>query len=136
MLWHASIWAVALFLCFSGAGLARTLRPLHENRAGHHAAGRWLAQNIQPADVVHDDHCWAHFYAGRMLQEFADPPRWSKRLRHFVVISRVSERRPSTNVRQITEQEAQDRGGKVVFHWPEQSSLARARVLIYELPAP
>jgi hypothetical protein len=43
---------------------AYQLRPSHPTRWGHWAAGRWLAQNAQPTDVVLDTRGWARFISG------------------------------------------------------------------------
>jgi hypothetical protein len=42
---------------------------LHYNRAGHREAGRWLAENARPGDVIIDPYCWAHYYAGWVFLE-------------------------------------------------------------------
>src|SRR5205823_2699803 len=38
-------------------------KPLHGNRAGHKAAGRWLASVITSDDTIVDPFNWAEFYA-------------------------------------------------------------------------
>jgi hypothetical protein len=66
-------WAVLLLAAWAGAGLPSSLKPLHANRAGHHAAGLWLAQHADPADDVYDPFCWAHYYAGCVFRERDQP---------------------------------------------------------------
>jgi hypothetical protein len=41
--------------------VAYQLRPSHPTRWGHWAAGRWLSQNLGPAEVVLDTRGWARF---------------------------------------------------------------------------
>jgi hypothetical protein len=47
---------------------------LHANRAGHRAAGHWLASHAQSWDIVVDPLCWAHYYSGQVLLEGKKPP--------------------------------------------------------------
>jgi hypothetical protein len=67
-------WSLVLLLSLVGSGLAATWKPLHGNRAGHHAAGLWLADHADPADPVFDPYCWSHFYAGKIFQEGVPQP--------------------------------------------------------------
>src|SRR5581483_11843881 len=55
-----------LFGALLAAALPSLGTPMHANRAGHRAAGRWLAAHSQPADEIMDPFDWAHFYAGRL----------------------------------------------------------------------
>jgi hypothetical protein len=66
---HAPACSACLLLAVTAQGLPAALKPLHTNRAGHHAAGLWLAEHAQPADQVFDPFCWSHFYAGKVFQE-------------------------------------------------------------------
>ncbi len=66
---YGPAWSLVLLLGLTGGGLASTLKPLHSNRAGHHAAGLWLAQHARPADEVFDPYCWSQFYAGKIFEE-------------------------------------------------------------------
>ena len=65
-----SSFILALCLLILIVSLPRAIRPLHSNRAGHHAAGHWLAQNAKPEEVIWDPFCWAEFYADR-ISKFA-----------------------------------------------------------------
>jgi Dolichyl-phosphate-mannose-protein mannosyltransferase len=66
--WGA-IWAVLLI----AAALPRDFRSLHEDRAGHKAAGKWIAEQNQPDIEVVDPFGWAEWYAGRSLTR---DPSW------------------------------------------------------------
>jgi hypothetical protein len=61
-----------LMVLVLGIGLPSALKPLHYNRAGHRAAGTWLAANAQPGDIIVDPFCWAHYYAGWVFREGKD----------------------------------------------------------------
>ncbi len=138
------VWAFIFLIVLTAMGLTKTLQPLHANRAGHRAAGMWLAHHSSPEDIILDDHCWAHFYSGRVFlekelpiypfclqQSYFSPQPHSQ---HFVVISRASKRRDPSTPRHFSEEELASQGGEIVFHWPEKSAPQNARVLIYALP--
>jgi 4-amino-4-deoxy-L-arabinose transferase-like glycosyltransferase len=108
--------------------LPKTLQPLHANRAGHHAAGLWLEQHVHPGDVVVDDHCWAHYYAGLVFEEDKPPPEKTKLC--YTVIGRT--RDPGDDKgRKHTESTIRAAGGKVVYSWPPDRSPENAKVVIY-----
>jgi hypothetical protein len=128
-------WSLALLLVLAGTGLSRTLQPLHGNRAGHRAAGRWLAAHARPWDRIDDDHCWAHYYANRVLLEGkADPPPDGYQPRRFVVINRSNDKKPAAHSPSITEDEVRHAGGQAVYHWPEDGPVGQARVVVYLAP--
>ncbi len=58
---------VAIVIALAASALAQT-RPSHLNhvsRLGHLAAGRWLAENATPDDLVLDTRGWARFVSGQ-----------------------------------------------------------------------
>jgi hypothetical protein len=116
--------------------LPKTLQPLHANRAGHHAAGLWLADHVLPGDTVLDDHCWAHYYAGQVFveEQFQKDRPTSKPVDHeptrYVVISRS--RDPEiAQLRRLNEEQIRAQQGRVVYHWPARRSVDTARVVVY-----
>jgi 4-amino-4-deoxy-L-arabinose transferase-like glycosyltransferase len=124
-------WSLVLLLTLTGYGLPKTLKPLHATRAGHFAAGRWLAQHTSPDDGIVDPFCWVRFYAGRLDEE--DPPlaHGGARARQYVVMDYATHHSHLPKLR-----EAQDlaKRGRVVFHWPTQVPVDKADVLIYAVP--
>jgi hypothetical protein len=57
-------------------GLPSTLKPMHQNRAGHLDAGRWLAQRITAEQDVVDPYAWARYYSGHaFVSSDFDPSR-------------------------------------------------------------
>src|SRR5205085_3386476 len=76
---------VALSLALAAVGLPSTLKPLHLNRAGHHAAGLWLASHAGPDDEIIDPFAWAHFYAGGVFREVKDAPTSERRVCYVVI---------------------------------------------------
>lgn len=123
----------AIMLMLLGASLPKTVRPLHANRAGHHAAGRWLADHADPADHVFDPFSWAHYYAGRVFTERQPPaPPPGHQPKTYVVLEPrddLPERRGQlAQARSLAEQ------GQLVFHWPEHTPGDRADVQVFAVP--
>jgi hypothetical protein len=135
-LWlQASLWSLILLLLLTGAGLSRTMRPLHAHRRGHHLAGQWLAKHTAAVDMIHDDHCWAHYYAGRVFLENQTPVCPSGyQPREFYVVSRASDRGDRSHEVIYTEAALLSQGGQVVYQWPEELPVQEARVLVYQMP--
>lgn len=114
--------------------LPKTLQPLHHNRAGHYAAGGWLAHHLQPGDEVQDDHCWSHYYAGRVFEEGKlVRPRPGYEPKHYFVLTRS--RDPEVmQVRDLEEARLREADGVLVYHWPSEKPVDRARVVVYAVP--
>ncbi len=129
----APVCSAALLLLLVGVGLPRTLQPMHGNRAGYHAAGRWLAGIARTADVVLDDHAWAAYYAGRLFMEGAIPTRDpGAAYKKYAVIGRGKERNPFSTPRTVTEEQMRNEGGEIV--WPRGGSAERADVVVWAAP--
>jgi hypothetical protein len=112
------------------AALPAIAKPLHANRAGHRAAGRWLAANTTPADQIMDPFNWAEFYAcdhAPGLKQTAVPT--SDRL--FVVLEQTDNQHSRLPV--IPAAKAAALAGEVVYHWPEKKPRDQAQVVIYEV---
>jgi len=60
-----AIWTLLLLM----PALPRDFYSLHAERAGHKAAGQWLAEHGDPAIDVVDPFGWTEWYAGRTLRE-------------------------------------------------------------------
>jgi 4-amino-4-deoxy-L-arabinose transferase-like glycosyltransferase len=121
--------AVSLLLVITGLGLAEALKPLHGNRAGHRAAGLWLAEHTLPADLVVDPFCWAHYYAGRVFLEGTTPvapPGYHPTA--YVVLEPDHDHFRLPAIKGAQELATH---GSVVYHWPEESPQDRAKILIY-----
>jgi hypothetical protein len=115
------------------AGLPKTLKPLHANRAGHHQAGLWLSGHVTPADHVFDPFCWAHYYSGQFFHEGARPtPAPGQVPVCYVVLEpRDRERDRAQQVSRAQQLAAQ---GQLVYHWPADRPADRAEVLVYAVP--
>lgn len=122
--WRFAPVAVVVGIGLSGAGTLA--RPLHFNRAGHHAAGRWLAANAQAQDELVDPFAWAHYYGGFFFREGTAQPAGPKS--QFIVVEQGS-LHPRLPLIPIASQLAQQ--GKAVYQWPEQAETAK--IVVYEV---
>jgi hypothetical protein len=104
------------------------LKPLHYNRAGHKAAGRWLAKNATDEDGILDPFCWAEFYAGRIEMKVT-----TERPDRLFVVVETSDNQHS---RLPLMADARNKAaiGAPVYHWPEKRSLEKAQVVVYAVP--
>jgi 4-amino-4-deoxy-L-arabinose transferase-like glycosyltransferase len=131
----AAVWSVLLLLVLVGSGLPRTLQTMHGNRAGYHAAGRWLAEHALAADVVLDDHAWAAYYAGRLFMEgLVIRPSPRQEQVKYAVIGRGKERNPFSTPRTVTEEQMCREGGRIVYFWPTNHPDDLADIVVYAAP--
>lgn len=115
---------VAMIVCIGLSGIVSIAKPLHHNRAGHHAAGKWLAENARPQDELVDPFAWAHYYGGFFFREGIETPAGPKT--KFIVMEPKNNhpRLPLVPLaRQLSER------GEVVFEWPEE----RPTVVVYRV---
>jgi Dolichyl-phosphate-mannose-protein mannosyltransferase len=134
---HTAFVAVLLLCAIIVAGLPKSLQKLHANRAGHHAAGLWLASHAAPADIIEDDHCWAHYYAGRVFQEHRSVPSSPGYVpTRYIVIGRRDKEINLTwnNAGPRDEAKLREEGGSIVYHWPAPSNPADASIVVYAVP--
>jgi 4-amino-4-deoxy-L-arabinose transferase-like glycosyltransferase len=127
---HVGWVALAPLVLFTFCWLPVTLKPLHANRAGHKAAGQWLATHSDPADSLIDPFCWAHYYAGRVFLEDAPPKRPAGFKETFYAVVDGQEK---DHVRLPLMPAATKRAqmGKVVYSWPENKPVEQAKVFVY-----
>jgi len=126
--WHfvgqwAPATAVALVML---SGVPPLLKPLHSNRAGHHAAGRWIAGRITDHDEVIDPFAWAHYYAGCVFREGKDTVPANERAKYVVLEVTPHPRLTGMSIALHFAEK-----GEPVYQWPEQ----RPTVVVYRVPA-
>jgi 4-amino-4-deoxy-L-arabinose transferase-like glycosyltransferase len=126
--------AFALLALEIVCGLPHTAKRLHANRAGNHAAGLWLAERLQPGDLVLDDHDWSHYYAGQVFLERREPEVDANcRPTCYVVITRSNDPKVAT-IRKGWERRLQYSKSEIVYYWPIGRAEAEARIVIHALP--
>jgi hypothetical protein len=114
-------------------GLPTLSKPLHYNRAGHHAAGLWLAKHSDLSDEILDPFCWAHYYAGRVFWEGKDVPVPAGHThRCYVVLDRPDKEHPHLPLMKKADELASQ--GELVYYWPENRPLEEAKIRIFALP--
>ena len=134
LLMHPTCWSLLLLAGLIGFCLPKTLQPLHTNRLGNREAGLWLAAQLRPGDIVDDDHCWSHYYAGEVFREDQHPPpRTSQQPTYYVVITRAHQRAIGTARRQ-REAQLEDEGAHIVYRWPATGKSEDALVVVYARP--
>jgi hypothetical protein len=130
---NMSLTMLAVFLVCC---LPLTLKRLHANRIGNHEAGKWLAQRLRPGDLVLDDHCWSHYYAGLVLLEHKEPPVARDYQPICYVVKTRSQDPKIDAIRKQWEQQLRlsNATATIVHHWPATATVQQARVVIYALP--
>jgi hypothetical protein len=121
----ASVATAAIVAALVAAELPTLAKPLHGNRAGHKAAGRWLAEHATPADAIADPFNWAEFYAGPPLPA----PRPARPDRLFVVLE--SSDNQHSRLPHIPDAKAKAKLGELVYQWPERGP---AQVVVFMVP--
>ncbi len=128
--WRRSpvVWSMLIAGVFLAACATKATQRLHGNRVGNHEAGLWLAKQVVDGDVILDDHAWSHYYSGLLFQEGREPTVPSGiQPTCYVVLTRSRDA-----------EAAKDREGKqlapdaqVVYRWPTNAEVAKARVVVY-----
>jgi hypothetical protein len=127
------VWSAAIFLVLAGAGMPRTLAPLHTNRTGFHEAGAWLALHAEPGDHVLDPFSWVEFYSGQVYQEVRSPSTAAPPADLYVVLGGT----PNEHERLPLMAQARllAAHGRMVFRWPDKPIKYKAEeVEVYQVP--
>jgi hypothetical protein len=126
--------AMAILGLLVAVCVPQTLKRLHGNRAGNHAIGLWLREQLQGGDLVLDDHDWSNYYAGQMFiegKEPSAPPGYHPKC--YVVITRSNDPKVA-KIRRNWERRLEWSKGEIVRHWPLEKTPTEARVVVYMLP--
>jgi hypothetical protein len=123
---------VALTAAVLAWGLPSSLKAMHANRAGHHAAGCWLAHDMSPQDEVIDPYCWAHFYSGSVFREGKDNTVPMELRTRYVVLEQSANQHSRLPLVPLARSLAEQ--GERVYSWPEQEAPDMASVVVYRVP--
>lgn len=122
-------------LALTAAPLARTLQPLHADRAGFRAAGYWLAAETLPGDHIFDPYSWSNYYAGRYFLDDTgslpahEPSRW------YVILEKAEN--PHPHLMEVRIAELYAKAGRMVKSWevPRGKRKAEVQVFLIEVPS-
>jgi hypothetical protein len=128
-----SFWSGILLMAMIGICLPKALQALHANRAGNRAAGEWLATQLRPGDIVEDDHCWSHFYAGQVFLE-GKAETLPADCRPLCYVVRTRSRDPEVDDSRRQDEVKLREGREPVFWWPQNADVEKARVIVYAGP--
>jgi hypothetical protein len=122
--WAAGMAAVIVVAC-----IPLGLKPLHANRAGHRQAGNWIAQHRHADDFIIDPFGWAEFY-GNLRADYAirQPIAGS-----YVIVEGADDHPRLHLMRAALEA---SRHGRLVYHWPENKPVDKAKVRVFYLLMP
>jgi len=125
-----AIWTLLLLM----PALPRDFYSLHAERAGHKAAGQWLAEKGDPEIDVVDPFGWAEWYAGRTLREpRRDPDKtWDGKKKY--AIFEPNTKSPHSRLEYYEEARIMviDKKAKPVFQYPTGVPPDEIKVAVYE----
>jgi Dolichyl-phosphate-mannose-protein mannosyltransferase len=133
--WGA-VWAVILI----AAALARDFRSLHSERAGHKAAGQWLAKESKKLvatgerfEVV-DPFGWADWYAGRTLRTVPNPDPGKGPFVYAVFEPNSPSPHSRLELYEVARKLKDQPGSEPVFRYPENAPPDQVKVAVYKCP--
>jgi hypothetical protein len=121
--------ACALLVALVACEVPVIAKPLHGNRAGHKAAGRFLASAATADDYIMDPFNWAQFYARPPLP----PPEPANPKYYFAVIEGNDNQH--SRLPALKDAKVIAALGEVVYHWPENKPVETAQVKVYRVAA-
>jgi hypothetical protein len=125
----APLWSAALLLGLFAFCLPKATQRLHANRAGNHAAGRWLHDHVQQDDIIDDVYDWSRYFSGQFLKARPDPDH---KPTCYIVAPTKGPQDPIPLDR-LTVAKRPD--AQVVFFWPPSGDAEKARIVVYAQPA-
>jgi Dolichyl-phosphate-mannose-protein mannosyltransferase len=125
----ATFWTAVIAIALIAAALPAGMKTLHANRAGHRAAGLWIAQHREPNDFVEDPFAWADFYAGNLRT----PSTESEKVRVVFVVLEGIVGNPHPRLHQMPRALKFAEHGKFVYHWPPNAPVEKGKVFVYRL---
>jgi hypothetical protein len=133
---HSRTIILGLVLLLLAVNIPGSLKSPHANRTGHPHAGKYLAEHVQPNELVIDPFSWAEWYSGRSLysvpkiQQADEVARWAILEPGASNHSRLPLYEAALNV-----QKDRDNPAKLVYWWPEdvpkEIAHEKAKVVVY-----
>jgi hypothetical protein len=125
----ATIWTGVIAVALVAAAIPAGMKTIHANRAGHHAAGLWIAQHREPGDVVVDPFAWAEFYAGYVRA----PAVQNDKVRVVFVVLEGTVGSPHPRLHQMPFAIKLAEHGEIVYQWPPNVPVEKGKVFVYRL---
>ncbi len=125
-------WAPAVvLLLLVGSAVPAAMKPPHESRIGHKAAGEFLRGKVGPKDALIDPYDWAAWYAGYTqyrIPAFPDVPEY-----RWVVIELGKSPHSRLPMHEAAKNVVNDSKNKAVrmYHWPADGPPEDATVFVY-----
>lgn len=126
--WGA-IWAVI----FVAAALPRDFRSLHEDRAGHKAAGQWLLEHGDPDIEFIDPLGWAEWYAERSVRRNPDwaPKPYDGRDKYTIFEPNTKSPHSRLQYYETARILVVDKNAEIIWRYPEGAADDQIKVAIY-----
>lgn len=114
----------------------RNFRSLHEERAGHKAAGLWMKDHVEDDWQIVDPFGWAEWYTGRTLRRIPNPDPAKGPGVYAVFEPNAKSPHSRLGYYEIA-RSLHDRPGSVrVFQYPEDAPDDEIKVAVYRCPKP
>jgi hypothetical protein len=118
---------VAVMIMLSA--LPRDFRSLHRERAGHKAAGHWIAEYGDKSIPVVDPFGWADWYAGRTLRDYPNPNPQPDRELYLIFEPNAKSPHSRLGTYEFTKQHSA--GQTIVYRYPEDAPPDKILVAVY-----
>lgn len=127
---------LALLAALPAAGLVRTLKPLHDERAGFKEVGLWLADHTAPADFVLDPYSWANYYSGRVFTDPSIHPTPSPDRLWYIVLENVDNPHPRLGWHAMAVRTVRRTNAPVVYRQRVHREKGSGEVVVYSVFIP
>jgi hypothetical protein len=125
-----AIWAM-IVMSFA---VPRNFQSLHEERAGHKAAGLWMKDNVERDWEIVDPFGWAEWYTGRTLRRIPNPDPLKKP--GVYAVFEPNARSPHSRLGYYEMARGIAARGRLVYQYPDDVGEEEIKVGVYQLPNP
>ena len=125
-----AIWALIVM----SVAAPRNFRSLHDERAGHKAAGLWMKENVEPDWQIVDPFGWAEWYTGRTLRAIPNPG--PNKGPGVYVVFEPNAKSPHSRLGYYEMARKLAAPEKIVYRYPEGAPDDEIKVAVYRVPRP
>ena len=112
----------------------RNFKSLHEERAGHKAAGLWMRDHVEPDWQIVDPFGWAEWYTGRTLRAIPNPE--PTKGPGVYVVYEPNAKSPHSRLGLYDMARGLAAPEKMVYRYPEGAPDDEVKVAVYRVPKP